>query len=231
MDRDFITRNQIVERYLSGQLPLKGALDFEAYCREFPHLLEEIGLSERINAALRLLDAGGLPPGWEPRRPPWWRHWSVILGAVLLALVAGAFALSSIATVAARDQTITVLQRKLHVQALDAADSTRTLTLIPNRTGPSSHSLADIGGSHAELADLKIDVSWSRSQAFRVTMDRLGQGRVAILYNVLRDSSGMLHIALNTSALGPGDYQLSIDGLDWRGDAQPEAWATLTVVH
>ena len=36
MDRDFIARNQIVERYLSGRLPLKGATDFERFCRENP---------------------------------------------------------------------------------------------------------------------------------------------------------------------------------------------------
>jgi hypothetical protein len=217
MDRDFITRNQIVERYLAGQLPLKGAQDFERYCREFPHLLDEIGLSARIHAALRLLEAGGRPPPWEPRPPPWWQHWAVIFGAVLLALVASAVALTGFTKVATRDQTIAVLQRKLRAQPLDAADSTRTLTLVPNRIGPSSHSLATIGGADAELADLKLDVSWSKSQAYRITIDRLGQGRVAILYNVLRDSSGVLHIALNTSALGPGDYQLSIDGLNWRG--------------
>jgi len=36
MDRDFIARNQIVERYLSGKLPIKGATDFERFCREEP---------------------------------------------------------------------------------------------------------------------------------------------------------------------------------------------------
>ena len=36
MDRDFIARNQIVERYLSGRLPIKGATDFERFCKEKP---------------------------------------------------------------------------------------------------------------------------------------------------------------------------------------------------
>ena len=36
MDRDFIARNQIVERYLSGRLPIKGATDFERFCKENP---------------------------------------------------------------------------------------------------------------------------------------------------------------------------------------------------
>ena len=61
MDRDFIARNQIVERYIGGRLPLKGAQDFERFCREHPELLDEIALTERISAALGLLDA----VGWE----------------------------------------------------------------------------------------------------------------------------------------------------------------------
>ena len=61
MDRDFIARNQIVERYLSGRLPLKAATEFERFCRDNPKLLDEIGLPETVNAGLRLLEAGGNP--------------------------------------------------------------------------------------------------------------------------------------------------------------------------
>ena len=34
MDREFVLRNQIVERYLSGKLPLKGAQEFERFCAD-----------------------------------------------------------------------------------------------------------------------------------------------------------------------------------------------------
>jgi hypothetical protein len=47
MDRDFIARNQVVERYLSGRLPIKGATDFERFCRDNPELLDELGIPER----------------------------------------------------------------------------------------------------------------------------------------------------------------------------------------
>src|SRR6184192_498274 len=70
MDRDFIARNQIVERYLSGRLPLKGATDFERLCREHPELLDEIGLPERVNAGLRLLEASGKPEPWQESARP-----------------------------------------------------------------------------------------------------------------------------------------------------------------
>src|SRR5580765_7008234 len=61
MDRDFIARNQVVERYLSGRLPLKGATEFEQFVHRHPEILDEIGLPERVNAGLRLLEASGKP--------------------------------------------------------------------------------------------------------------------------------------------------------------------------
>jgi len=231
MDREFIAHNQIVERYLSGRLPLKGAQDFERYCREHPQLLDEIGFSERINVALRLLEAGGRAPPWEARAKPWWERLPVILGAAGLALSLSVLALVLFGKLAARDHSIAALQRQVALQALDPAKSTRTITLIPNRTAPSPRSLITIGGPQAEMADLKIDVSWSAFTAFRITVDRVNQGRVAVLHNVLRDSNGVLHLGLNSSALGPGTYQLSIDGLTWRGEPVPQAWANIAIAH
>ena len=47
----------------------------------------------------------------------------------------------------------------------------------------------------------------------------------------MRDSSGNVHVAINTSALGPGSYQFSLEGLNWRGEATPQAWITVGVAH
>ena len=78
------------------------------------------------------------------------------------------------------------------------------------------------------MADLKFDLSWSQFTAFRVTIDRIDQGRVGVLHNAQRDSNGNLHLELNSTALGPGDYQLTMEGLTWRGEAVPQAWATIS---
>src|SRR5580698_4111282 len=87
MDRDFIARNQIVERYIGGRLPLKGAQDFERFCREHPQLLDEISLSAHINAALRLLEAGGRAPPWEERPKRWWERLPVLAGTAGLCVI------------------------------------------------------------------------------------------------------------------------------------------------
>jgi hypothetical protein len=50
---------------------------------------------------------------------------------------------------------------------------------------------------------------------------------VAVLHNMERDSNGNLRLALNTTAVGPGSYQLAIEGLTLRGEAVPQAWITI----
>ncbi len=227
MDRDFIARNQIVERYIGGRLPLKGAQDFERFCRENPQLLDEISLTDRISAALRLLDASGRAAPWEQPRKQWWEKLPVLIGTALLALVLAITILVIHSKQSARDRTIASLQQRVAAQPLDPAKSTRTITVIPSRTGPSERSLVTIGGGDAQMADLKFDLSWSQFTAFQVTVDRVDQGRVGVLHNMQRDSNGNLHLELNSTALGPGDYQLTIEGLAWRGDAAPQAWATI----
>jgi hypothetical protein len=54
---------------------------------------------------------------------------------------------------------------------------------------------------------------------------------VAVLHNLLKDSNGHLRVGLNSSALGPGNYLLTIDGLDWRGQPVPDAWITIAIAR
>ena len=231
MDREFIARNQIVERYLGGRLPLKGTQDFERYCREHPELLDEIGLTERINAALRLLEAGGRTAPWEGRAKPWWERLPVLLGVAALSLLLGIVALVLLGKLSNSEHKIGSLQREVAVRALDPALTTHSYLIAPNRESPSTRSLLTIGGAQTEMADLKIDLSWTKMTVFRVTVDRVDQGRVALLYNVLKDSNGVLHLGLNSSALEPGDYQLTIEGMNWRGDTVAQAWTAITVTR
>jgi hypothetical protein len=231
MDREFILRNQIVERYIGGQLPLKGAQDFERFCREHPQLLDEIALTDRINAALRLLDAGGRAAPWEQRAKRWWEQLPALIGTATLALILAITCLVIESRLAAQQRASASLQQRALLQPLNPAKSTRTISVIPSRIGPVQHSMVTIGGAETQMADLKIDLSWSQFTAFRVTIDRVDQGRVGVLHNLQRDSAGNLHIELNSSALGPGEYQMTIEGLTWRGEVLPQAWATISFAH
>ncbi len=231
MDAAFIERNHIVERYLTGKLPPRGAVDFERYCREHPELVDSLGLTDRINAALKLLDASGRPEPWHEKPRRFYERALFFFIALALALIGGTagFIMSARATEAERQ--VAVLEKQVGERPLLPATSTRTVSIEPSRTGPSQRpSLTMLNGS-GEMVDLKIDVSWSRYTNYRVTLDRTDQGRVAIFGSLQRDSNGQLRIALNSSALGPGNYQLTIEGLDWRGNPEPQAWVTFAAAH
>jgi len=231
MDRDFIARNQVVERYLSGKLPIKAATDFERYCKEHPQLLDELGLPERVNAGLRLLEASGKPEPWQEASKPLWQQPAAILGiaglAGLLALVLSIVVAGS----ASKTHKILDLQRQVVERSLDAATSTRVIRLLPNRSGASNTPAIVIGAGAAQLVDFRIDESRSPYKDFRITIDRLDQGRVMVIDNLTKDSNGHLRVAVNSSAFGPGNYLLTIEGLTMRLEAQPDSWVTIGIAQ
>jgi hypothetical protein len=231
MDRDFIARNQIVERYLSGKLPIKGATEFEKFCADHPELLDELGLPERVNAGLRLLEAAGKPEPWQEPPKQFWEkpHLAIGLGvATLASLIALAVVWSG-----SSDKTthIARMQKLVAEQPLEPATQTRTVRLVPSYKGASNSPAVVVGGSQTQLADLKLDLSKSAFRNFRVTIDRIDQGRVGIVHNIAKDSNGHVRIGLNTSALGPGNYQFTLEGINWKGEVMPDAWITVAIAH
>lgn len=231
MDRDFIARNQIVERYLSGRLPIKGATEFERFCTDNPELLDELGLPARVNAGLRLLEAAGKPEPWQEAPKRFWEKPYLAIGLGVATIVL-AISLAVVASgSSSKSARITKLEKAVADQPLNPATSTRTVRLLPSYKGGSNTPAVILGGHDTQLADLKIDVSRSSYKTYRVTIDRIDQGRVAILHNLAKDSNGHLNIALNTSALGPGNYQLTLEGITWKGDVEPDAWITIGIAH
>lgn len=231
MDREFILRNRIVELYLSGSLPVRGATVFEHFCRENPQILDEIGLPERVHTGLRLLEASGKPEPWQEKPRPFWERPYVPAALSALVVVLGIAILVLNRQLAEQTRKVTALHQLATEQPLDAATSTTTIDVEPTHVGPNAAIATSIGGTAAQLVNFKIDATHSDFRAFRITIDRVNQGRVEVINNLIKDSNGSLTFALNTSALGAGNYQMSIEGLDWRGDPQPDSWAAFNIRH
>jgi len=230
MDRDFIARNQIVERYLSGRLPLKGATDFERFCKDNPKVLDELGLPERVNAGLRLLEASGKPEPWQEKSQRSWTKPQFVLGLLGAVVLLGVGLAVVASDNSAKSQKLAKLEKQAAERPLDPATNTRVIRLVPSHEAASNSPAVVIGGGGAaQLVDFKIDETRSAYKTFRITIDRIDQGRVAVLHNLVKDSNGHLRIALNSSALGPGNYQLTIEGLSWRGDPEPDSWVTIGI--
>src|SRR6476469_8532247 len=106
MDREFIIKNQIVERYLAGRLPPKGVTDFERLIRSRPELIEELGLADKVNAGLRLLDAAGVAEPWAEKPKKFWQNTAFTFGAAGLAAVALVTCLVLVLLMSSRDTKI-----------------------------------------------------------------------------------------------------------------------------
>jgi hypothetical protein len=228
MDKAFIEKNQIVERYLTGKLPYKGAQEFERFCREHPEVLEELKLSERLHAGMRLLEASGMTGTFKVQRVPWWKRpeFTIALGVACALLVIAVWALAS--GFAGRGVKIATLEASVREGGLEAPSSTQTIKVIPWRVHTSKTSLSLGLRSPPELIELKIDVSFARFNTFRVSVERKGQARVGAIHNVLRDSNGEIRFLVNTSALHAGDYEVTIEGITRTGRV-PVGWVNVHV--
>src|SRR5687768_3682083 len=140
MDREFIIKSQIVERDLAGRLPPKGVTDFERLIRARPELIEELGLAEKVNAGLRLLDAAGVAEPWAEKPKKAWEQPWFGFGAAAVALVAliGCAALAM--QVSSRDQRITKLTQETQERPIAPSTQKRTVLVGVARNGPPANS-------------------------------------------------------------------------------------------
>jgi hypothetical protein len=229
MDRDFIIKNQIVERYLAGRLPPKGVTDFERLIRARPELIEELGLADKVNAGLRLLDAAGIAEPWAEKPKKFWENPAVTFGAAGLAIAALIGCAVLAVQVSSRDTRIAKLTLENHERPIAPSTQKRTILVGVARGGPPAAATLSIGSG--EFAELKADLSWTRYSQFRVSIDRVNQGRVAVLDGVTKDSNGHVRISLNAGAFGPGDYMVTLEGLNMRRESLPVAWFRVGVTR
>jgi len=64
---------------------------------------------------------------------------------------------------------------------------------------------------------------------FALVVDKADHGRVMVVERMTPDSNRDLRIALNSSAFGPGEYRLRVQGYTWRGDRVDVGWIRLVV--
>lgn len=256
MDRKYIDSEHIVDRYLSGELTVRKAREFEQYCREHPEFLKELPIPVRLKArlsrapgehtetgafqaipssashvAVEASDAGFDP---DEEHADLRRNFAVrtphrlVLFGLLFALIAAAGGVVAYAMQArALEAELAALRREMQTTQMQAPSSVQAYRLELSRTEPAQPTLALGWLVPPQLLDLRIATLEAKYNTFQLTIDKIDGGRVMVVRRIARDSNKELRLTLNSSALGPGDYMLKFEGYTWRGQTEPYGWIRL----
>ena len=238
MDQAAIQSGRIVERYLSGDLLVREAREFEKYCLEHPEILKELPIPVRLKARLSRQPLSDSETGVFPAIPSSTMHAAARLdvqadddsddedddqdeapppapqrrttqilgiGLLLAAIGLAAYAWRSHSQ-ETQIKTLRVQTQALHIRA---PASLQTLKVTPGRT-PNSASATLGWPDPPQLLELRIDVTESKFSLYQVTIDKEGEARVMQIRRIARDSNNELRLGLNSSAFGPGVYQLQL---------------------
>jgi len=228
-DRKFIEDHQLMERYLTNKLPMKGARDLENWCRENPLYLEELQLEVRAQASLKLLEASGKPMDLAEPVLPWWKHLYFHIGlGVVAALSLLAFMVLFAKFVLIRGQLEDAQSAAKH-GALLPPTSLSAMRLEPDRAPGINHAKFAVNHAMPAMVDLKINMSFTKLNDFKVVLEKQEQGRALVIEHLMKDSNGDLRITFNTSGLSVGSYNIRIDGLPFRGEPIGMGWLILDV--
>jgi hypothetical protein len=247
-DRKFIEDHKLLERYLDGKLPVRGARDLETWCRNNPGYLTELKLSERAQSSLKLLEACGRPVDLTDPQPPWWKSVYLLIGL-------GALAFLSLVAFWVLFGKYFMLQNRLEEARTVATQgslvqpaSESNVLITPDRTPDADHARIVVGHAAPQLMDVHIDLGYAlpgnsgispgnahalaqakKLMTFRVVVDKKDQGRALIINNLLPDSNKQLRLTLNSTGLSMGIYTVRIESVPFEGGTYPVGWLLLEV--
>jgi len=256
MDRRYIENEHVVDRYLSGDLTVREARDFEKFCLDDPDFLQALPIPVRLKTRLSRRPAEGsetgvfeaIPSsstravmeetddGFDPEEAREEMRRSSAGGAVSRVLVIG-LGLGVLLAVGAA--LIFGLQARSLAEQLQGAAKQLTSTQMQPpgsvqryklqmvKAKPEAPTFALGWLEPAQLLDISIDASEGKIQQFQITIDKSDGVRVMQIKRIMRDSNKEVRFSLNSSAFGPGDYLVKVEGYNWRGQTDVVGWMML----
>ena len=252
MDRKYIEAEHIVDRYLSGDLTVREAREFEEYCHEHPEALKSMPIPVRLKARLARRPAETSETGVFKAIPSSVTHAAlqateegfdleeeerqfssgprigggrgafIALVFALIAAVAGVVAYAMQAN--SLSKQVRSMQRDAQATQMQAPGSTQNYRVELSRAKPAAPTLNLGWLTPPQWMNLYIDVSEGKYNQFMITVEKLDGGLVMQLRRVARDSNRELRLTLNSSAFGPGDYLFRVEGYNWRGQTEVIGW-------
>lgn len=256
MDRKYIDNEHIVDRYLSGDLTVREARDFEKYCLEHPDFLSSLPIPVRLKTRLARRPAEGsetgvfdaLPSsatraameavddGFDPEeaREEMRRssggagvNRAVLIGLAIAVLIAAGMAIIYAMQASALTEQLKGAKKALTATQMQAPGSVQKYKVQLVGAKPEQPTLAVGWVTPPQLLEITIDASEGKITQFQITIDKTDGVRVMQLRRVMRDSNKELRFGLNSSAFGPGDYLVKVEGYNWRGQTQVIGWMML----
>lgn len=177
-----------------------------------------------------------LPPPPGPPLPAeeielqWWQQPVAVAAVAALAVLLLILAIVSNVH-ARRDRALAAeLESRVKTLTLRASTAEYALRITPNPRSWSATPDATLRWPEPpQLLDLRLPVAYSDYTTFAVTIDKVDQGRVMIVQRMTPDSNKELRLSLNSSAFGPGEYRVRIEGYNWRGERSGVGWVRLVV--
>ena len=240
-DRRFIEEHRLLERYLENKLPLKGALDLEAWCRAHPEYLDELKLSDRTQMSLKLLEAAGRPHDMGEPRQSWWKSGYFVIGVAALCAVFLIALWSLYGRYAYLRSELEDAHAAVDKGSLVQPATTATLRITPDREAGLGRARILVNRAAPQLVELHIDLGYTgkmdlgynatniKLAQFRLFVDKQDQGRALVLNNLLKDSNGELRMTLNSTGIAAGIYTARIEAVHLDGSSVPIGWLTLEV--
>jgi hypothetical protein len=160
----------------------------------------------------------------------WWQRPVAVAALACLATLLLVIAVAAQLTARRERTAAAALAVQLKTATLRAATNARALRIPPNPRSWSAAPDASLEWPEPpEMIELFMPVGYARFQVFAVTIDKADEGRMMVLQRLVPDSNLDLRITLNSSAFGPGEYRLRLQGYTWRGQRVDAGWVRLRV--
>jgi len=162
---------------------------------------------------------------------PWWQlPWVVLSLAVLCAaaLIAAGLALRT----AQRERSIAAAAvDRVQSLTLRAISAEQTLRVAPNPVSWSRQPDAVIRSPEPPvLLNLVLPVAYAAGYPhLAVVIDKVDHGRLLTVHHVAPDSNNDLRLALNSSALGAGEYRLRLQSYSLQGERSDVGWVRIVI--
>lgn len=253
MDRKYIENEHIVDRYMTGDLTMREAREFELFCRDHPQYLSSLSMPMRVKAHLLRRpvedsETAALPSsatraamevaeeGFDPEeaRAEMRRIYSVdgasraiLIGLLVAVLIAAGVAVLYGMKASSLAEQLQGAKTNLTAVQMQAPARQQRYTIQLAKVKPESPTVALGWLKPPELLDISIDATEGKMTQFQVTIDKSDGVRVMQIKRVMRDSNKELRLGLNSSAFGPGDYLVRVDAYNWRGQTEEYGWFML----